>query len=116
MSQHIGSSMPAPRAKPWIAAISGFSVVIMRPPEVALAPRAPGLDVRGRGAELADVGAGRERALARPLEDHDAHLGVIADGVHDVPEEVAHVHVDRVQDVRAVQGDPGDAAVGFSRR
>ena len=60
-------------------------------PEVALAAGAAGLDVRRRGAELADVGAGGEGAVARALEDDDAHVGVVADGVHEVPEVVAHL-------------------------
>ena len=80
MSQHIASSSPPPRQKPWIAATNGVRAASM--PVAELLDPACGaalLRLCGRLAqrrELRDVGARDERPLAR-ADEHDRADAVV---------------------------------------
>ena len=84
MSQHIASSSPPPRQKPWIAATNGVWAASIRSPSfwIRAPSRSPGLrGSRAERRELGDVGARYERLLARAFEDDRAHSFVRVEAV-----------------------------------
>ena len=75
-----------------------------RRPRVALDVTAVG---RPRGRDL-EVVAGAERPLARPGEDRDPHVGVVAEVLPDLGELEVGLEVQRVHHLGAVQRDVRD--------
>ena len=69
------------------------------------------LEVGGRGAELGDVGAGAEGAIAGPTEDGGADGRVVTQQLELRPQLIAHLEVDRVEPLRAVEREPDDVAL-----
>ncbi len=90
----------------------GFIEAQEESPEVAAPAGIAGGGDGGGGAEFCEVCAGAE-VFALGGEDDDAHVGVVAGGFEGLVEGIAHVGVEGVMDVGAVESYVGDGAVFF---
>ena len=82
--------------------------------EDARAAHGVALVERRAAGELGDVGAGDERLLARAGDDDDADRVVVLDLGERGEQLVAHLLVQGVQLVGAVDGEDGDAALALA--
>ena len=78
-------------------------------PQIPRPTYVSGDGLRGRGAELGEVGSGAETAFARARDQHAAHLVIVAYRAKDLPEVVAHLYVESVDAFRAVERHESDA-------
>ena len=62
--------------------------------------------------ELGDVGAGDEGAVAGAFHHDDAHVGVVAEGVHDGGDGGVHGDAHGVEFFGVVEDHPADAVFG----
>ena len=112
-SQASAISKPPPMATPLTAAITGLS----RSWRLVRPPKPLGGDMRppaGLGAQLGvilEVVAGRERLVAGAGDDRDPQLGIGRELVEDVRQLLVRHRVQRVVDLRAVDGDDQQVAV-----
>ena len=113
--QASASSHPPPSAKPFTAAITGLRRKL-DPAEHAL-PQPADLDAvhRPHLRQLGDVGAGHERLFAHAGQDHAAHVVARGDLVHRRRQLADGLLVERVQLVRPVDGQRGDAVLDIER-
>ena len=63
---------------------------------------------RLEGAELRDVGAGRERLVAGAGEDHDLDRGIVVHLAADLGHALVHREGERIARLRPVEGDAGN--------
>ena len=111
----IASSQPPPSAKPLIAAMTGLPRFSIRSKHVLAAQRVLASAGRRLHRQLVDVGAGDERLLARAGDDHDAHAVVVLQRRASRGAARRASRVQRVEDLRTVDGDDGDRAVALER-